>query len=125
MSPAGLYLTCNIIRFAYTDDIVGGALPTGTVIYSNLLARIQAEPPTQALLEQGLETPTIFNALIAPGTLVIKHNDQLQVINPPMSPFYNEIFRVIGVQESTMVDPRAFGILTLRRIENTYPNVLQ
>lgn len=122
---AGLYITCSIIRFNYTDDIVGGALPSGTVIYSNVSARIQAEQPTQALLEQGLETPTIFNAIVSPISMPIKHNDQLKVTAPAVSPFYNEIFRVIGVQQSTMADPRAFTILTLRRIENTFPNLLQ
>jgi len=123
--PAGLFEKGNITRFKYVDDPIGGALPSGTVVYYNVSMRVQAEAPTQALLEQGLETPTIFNVIVQPGNLVIKHNDQLQVVSPIMSPFYGENFRVIGVQNSTMVDPRAFIVLTVRRIENTFPNNLQ
>lgn len=122
---AGLYLQSRIWRFSYpSDDKVGGALPSGTILYSNVSSRLEAVEPTQALLEQGLETPTIFHAVLA-GTLQIRHNDQLEVTGPVLSPYYNEKFRVIGVMHGSMIDPRAFTVVTVRRIEKAMDNIYQ
>jgi len=120
---AGLNLLVSIWKYTFpTDDSVGGAVPTGTVVYSNVQARIQAEKPTMALLEQGLETPTMFTAVLHPGTLVIEHNYEVQVTAPVISTYYNEHFRVIGMQHTSVYadDPRGFVLLTLRRSERAH-----
>lgn len=123
---AGLYLQARIWRFTTSpnDDQVGGAQPSGTVLYSSLPARIEAVEPTQALLEQGLEIPLTFHAVIG-GTPKIRANDQLEVTGPPLSPYYNDRFRVIGVLHGSMIDPRSFIVLVLRRIETAMSNVYQ
>lgn len=121
---AGLNFTGRIWRFSYpVDDIVGGAVPTGTIVYPQVFARIQAQEPTLALLEQGIETPRIYEVILAPGNLDIRENDQFEVTGPNMSSFKNEKFRILGVQQATMLDPRGFMILTMRRIERA--NVIQ
>lgn len=124
---AGLYLTGRIWRFTSNphDDEIGGANPSGTVIYSNIQARIEAEPPTLALLEQGLETPTIFVGLLTPGNLILNHNDQLEITSPILSPYVNERFRIIGIQPSSMIDSRSFIVVTLRRLVEAHSNALQ
>lgn len=123
---AGLYLTGKIWRFSYpSDDRVGGAVPTGTAVYSNVRARIEAEQPTLALMEQGLETPTIFTAVLQPGNLVLEHNDQFEVTAPAMSPHYGKKFRIISIQNSSMIDPRAFLIVSMRRFEEARIDALQ
>lgn len=123
---AGLNLLCNVIRITdLADDPIGGAQPSGTVIYTNVPSRISARKPTQVILEQGLETPTIFTAVLSPGTLDVEMNDQTQVVGPRTSPYFNQIFRVIGLQKSSMTDIRSFLILTLRRIEKSHTNALQ
>lgn len=120
---AGLNLLVSVWKYTYpADDSQGGALPSGTVVYSNVPARIQSEKPTMALLEQGLETPTMFSAVLHPGTLVIEHNYEIQVTAPSISTYYNEHFRVVGMQHTSVYadDPRGFLLLTLRRIEESH-----
>lgn len=124
---AGLNVRGQVLRFSASshDDVVGGAVPTGTVIYNPVFARIKAEEPTLALLEQGLETPEIFTALLAPGTITLQHNDQYEVLAPPMSPHYGKRFVIIGVQPSDLTDVRKYLRVTMRRIEQAHSNVLQ
>lgn len=124
---AGLNVSGNVLRFTASsnDDVVGGAVPTGTVVYAPVFARIKAQEPTQALLEQGLETPEIFTALMAPGNIILQHNDQYEVVNPPASPHYGKRFVIIGVQPSDLTDRRKYIRVTMRRIEIAHRNVLQ
>lgn len=126
MPPAGLNLRLEVIRITdQADDPIGGAQPSGTVLYPLVYGRLQAKKPTQAILEQGLVTPTIFTCVISPGNLDIRFNDQIQVTFPQQSYYYNKRFIVIGLQRSGMTDVRQFQILTLRRIEEANANLLQ
>lgn len=126
--PAGQNQVCQIIRFTYPqDDVVGGAVPSGTVVYSSIDIRIKSEKPTQALLEQGFQTPTIFTALIHEGNITIEHNDQVYIVNPPMGFYYGKKFRVIGIQRSSNhpFQDRNQIRLTLKRWEESHANELQ
>ena len=113
------------------DDDQGGAVPTGTVLYDPVFSRIRAEKPTLALLEQGLETPTIYTALLsysaysATGTFNVQHNDQYEVTHPPISPYYGEKFVIIGVRYPSFNDDRRYLEVTLRRFETAHSNNLQ
>lgn len=123
---AGLNLTCSVFRITDgADDSIGGAQPSGTVVYANVPARLSARRPTQVILEQGIKVKEIFTGVLSPGTLTVYNNDQLQVTGPATSPYYNLYFRVLGVQSSSMTDSRGFLILNLRRIERATKNVLQ
>lgn len=126
--PAGINRIAELTTFSYlNDDSVGGAQPSGTVLYQNLVVRIKSEEPTLALLEQGLETPTIYTALIFPGNIEIKHNDQLRFTAPIRDWFYNKKFRVIGIQRSSShpnLDENQVRV-TLRRFEESHTNNLQ
>ncbi len=123
--PAGLNLLLNVVRITDgPDDIIGGAQPSGTVLYSNVPGRISARRPTQVILEQGLEVKEIFTGVLTPGNLVLKNNDQVQVTWPQTSPYYGLLFRCIGVQHSSMTDSRGFLVVALRRIEQANSNVL-
>lgn len=126
--PAGLNQVCRLIRFSYpSDDTVGGAVPSGTVLYSNLDVRISAQKPTQALLEQGLQVPTLYHAMIFEGNIAIEINDQIEVTNPPMGWFYGKKFRVIGLQRSSNhpYQDRNQIKLILKRWEASHSNDLQ
>ena len=126
--PAGLNQVCRLIRFSYlNDDVVGGAVPSGTVLYSSLDIRIQSEKPTQALVEQGLQTPTIYTAMLFEGNIEIEHNDQVEVILPAVGWFYGKKFRVIGIQRSSNhpAQDRNQIKLMLRRWEKSHDNELQ
>lgn len=126
--PAGINRIAELITFSYpSDDIVGGAQPSGTVVYQNLQVRIKSEEPTLALLEQGLQTPTIFTALIFPGNITVRHNDQIRFTAPVNDWFYNKKFRVIGEQLSSNhpAQDRNQIRVTLRRYEESHSNDLQ
>lgn len=127
---AGLNLKVNIWRFTFANDAVGGAMPSGTVLYTGAEARISPLKPTLALLEQGLETPTLFTAVIAPtylsaGTFVLNQNYQVEVTSPPISEYYNKKFVIIGVQPAAQNDPRKYWLVTLRREVIANQNNLQ
>jgi hypothetical protein len=126
--PAGLNRVCKVIRFSYpTDDQVGGAVPSGTVLYSSLDIRIKSEKPTQALLEQGLQTPTIFAGFLFAGNVDIQHNDQIEIAFPTMDWFYGKKFRVIGIQRSSShpAQDRNQIRLVLKRWGEEHSNDLQ
>jgi hypothetical protein len=126
--PAGLNQVCRLIRFSYlSDDQVGGAVPSGTILHENLFIRIRSEEPTLALLEQGLQTPTIYTGLLFAGNISIEQNDQVEVVAPMGSWFYGKKFRVIGVQRSSNhpAQDRNQIRVTLRRYEESHSNDIQ
>ena len=123
---AGLLHTGHIIRFSYlSDDDQGGALPTGTVLYTPVFARIFTEKPTLALLEQGLETPELYSAILEPGNMSLNHNDQFQVDAPNISPYKNEKFVIVSIQSPSMLDSRKYLRVVMRRFEIAHSANLQ
>lgn len=133
MPVAGMNLTGRIWRYTADthDDDQGGAVPTGTVLYDNIFSRIYTDRPTQVLLEQGLQTPEIFNAYFtyppfsATGTYDVQQNDQYEVTWPPISPHYQKKFVIIGVQYPTFMDARHHLRCKLRRLVEAQDNELQ
>lgn len=113
------------------DDDQGGAVPTGTVIYQNIYARIAPLQPTLALLEQGLETPTIYNGVfqypytgITGGFLVLP-NDQFEIIWPPIDIHYGQRFLILGTQYQSYNDQRKYVNAHMRRLITANSNELQ
>lgn len=122
---AGMNSKGRIWKFTYSDDDQGGALPSGTVIYDNVYARLSYLRPTQALLEQGLETPSIIHALLTPGTMQIQSNYVYEDAYYPASPFYGKKFVVIGNPLVSMVDNRKYIAVTMRRFDTAHQENLQ
>lgn len=115
---AGLNTRASIWRMDdAADDAVGGAVYTGTVAYSNVLCRFQAQPIEQVLLQQGLETNRTFTAVIVPGTLVIYERDEFELTYPYDDPYVNKRFRIEAVRWSdhNPRDPRRYIMLDLSR----------
>lgn len=122
---AGLDLLCKIVRITdQPDDAIGGAQPSGTVVYENVPCRLTSRKPTQVLLEQGLETPTLFTAIIVPQTLDVDQNDQIEITWPQQSFHYGHRFVILGIRIPSMSDGRGFLVLTLRRFEKAHSNLL-
>lgn len=98
------------------DNIVGGAVVTGTV-YGDYFARLEEIPAQQLLLQQGLEVDKTFRLLLKPGNLPIKERWEIEVIQPEDHVFYGERFRIRGVNYSSLNtrDPRQYMMLTLSR----------
>lgn len=123
---AGVNSKGRIWTFTYNDDDQGGALPTGTILYDPVFARISEKRSTQALLEQGLETPSIFDALVEPGSMQLESNMVYEDNYYPASPYYGKKFVIIGVHLPSLNDTqRRYIALTLRRFDVAHRESLQ
>lgn len=125
---AGMNRRVNIWRFSTpTDDVVGGAVLTGTVVHYNLPFRMQADPDEQLLLQQGLETEKTFSAIVVPGTLDIRERDEVEIIAPIDDVYYQKHFRILSVRFSdhNTRDPRNRTLLKLSRSERAHRNYPQ
>jgi hypothetical protein len=120
---AGLNLRCTVFRYTEgTDDIVGGAVVTGTAVYTNIQLRLEEQPVQQLLLQQGLETQKTFEGIVVPGTMIIKERDEIEVTYPIEDVRYGKRFRIINARPSSMNtrDPRSYITLTLVRSERAH-----
>jgi hypothetical protein len=100
---AGLNMKVDIIQINYSDDDnIGGAVTTGTTVYSSLPAVLTPRRPSQASLEAGLETDAIYDftcgATHLRGNVIIDERDEILVTWPLTHALYNLRFRVTGVQ---------------------------
>lgn len=117
----GLNLKVDIIQINYSsDDEVGGAIVTGTTAYRSVPARIAASRPSQASLEQGLEVNRIFDmALVGKCAENVNERDEVLVVWPEDHPYYNERFRIMGIQLDGRRPQYGQARYTLSRIERS------
>lgn len=117
MMVAGLNLQIRIWKIEYApDDLVGGAVITGSVVGS-YPARLKENAENQLLLQQGLEVEKTYSAIVVPGTVDVHERDELEIIQPTDHPYYQQRFRVISVSYGMLNprDPRNYVLLTLSR----------
>lgn len=115
---AGYRERANIYRINFgDDDIVGGAMVTGTLQYANVMTEMSQQIPSQMLLQQGLETQMTWTATVIPGTMDIRERDEYEPIAPFNHPYYGLRFRIVGVWKSTNLpyDPKNYMVLSLMR----------
>jgi hypothetical protein len=115
---AGYNCRVDIFRISYqSDDIVGGAVVSGTLQFQNVLARFEADPEEQLILQQGLQTVRTYTMTCIPGTMDIRERDELEVTRPTDHVYYGKRFRIVGVRHSDFNrrDPRNYLILRLTR----------
>lgn len=113
----------NNVRFSITgnnnstDDEVGGAVLTGTVVHENVPGRLEGVLPEQVFLMQGLETARQFTMTVGEDNLNVQERDYVTITDPVDHRYYNVNLRVLGVLESNFnpSDPRAYMILNLQR----------
>lgn len=121
--PAGTNQLARIYRYTTpTDDIVGGSLPSGTMIHDSVLVRISPVKPTIALLEQGLETVKLFKTAVSYQASDLKENDEFLIYEPTESWYYQQRFRVVSVQHASLRpnDPRSQVVVLLRRWDDAH-----
>lgn len=126
--PAGLNLIVKIWRYSFSamgDDDVGGAQPTGTVLYDAVPARKITRMPDMVFMEQGLETERISQYMLWPMTLAIKERDELQIVAPSNHRDYNKHFKIIGEPDNgfSPSDARGYLIVSTSRSEVAHRNV--
>lgn len=93
---AGMNLHVRFLRLVYTDDEVGGAYPTGTILHDWIEGRIEEEPANTMFLQQGLETKKIFSASFWGHNLSFREQDEVEVISPPNHEYFGKRFRVVS-----------------------------
>jgi len=124
--PAGLNLLGCIWRFSYPqDDSIGGAVPSGTMLYQEVAARISSQRPISALLAQGVESIALYSALVWPSSMDISENDQFEVTAPEISPYYGKKFIILGVQRTSTYANNSQGYLILTMRRNTEARSVQ
>lgn len=125
----GLNKRASIWRINYeADDIVGGAVTTGTLQYIDVRCRFQEEPAETLLVQQqGLQINQIYTATIQPGTLDIRERDEFELTRPLNDPHVGKRFRVMLSRHSNFTprDRRAYIMLTLTRSDRAHDNLRQ
>lgn len=115
---AGLNIRARIWRINYQgDNAGGGAVTSGTVLHSDVLASLQEQDAQQLIMQQGLETRKTFLAMVVPGTIDIKERDEFEVTFPFNHHYFGARFRIIGVRYSSHnpYDPRNYILLDMTR----------
>lgn len=102
-----------------SDDIVGGAMITGTVLHDNVCARLTARRPSQMSLEAGLETDRFFDMVIGCDATGVNERDEIEFIWPLDHPYFEERFRIMGIQLDGRRRPHGHTQMTLSRIERS------
>jgi hypothetical protein len=112
---AGLDIKGKVWRFSTpSDDDVGGALVSGTVVYDNLACRLIPQPPSSLLLEQGLEVDGLYLLETRPPSLDIRERDEFEITYPFYHPEFGNRFRIIGMQRTSMHPADSRGFINLR-----------
>lgn len=116
----GLNYRISIIQYSVNaDDDVGGAIVTGTAVYTNVPARISARRVSQAALEQGLEVPRLFDCIINGQGETIRERDEVEVTSPLDSPYYGQRMRILAVQRDSRLPSKGHTEMTLSRIDRS------
>lgn len=116
----GLNLKATLWRMSNTtDDSSGGAMITGSPVYSNLPIAIASRRPTQMSLEQGLEVEAIYDLTVKLCNTAIYERDEIEVTCPNGHPYYGLRFRVLGVQPGRRNYRQAHQHCTLSRVRRS------
>ena len=127
---AGYVLSGKILEYTFADDDeVGGAVPSGSVIYEGVQMRLQNSKNSLDLTIQGFEASKYFSAVLQPrpGMNLVERKHFFQITSPPNSRYYLKMFRIANIQESNFhpSDPRRYLILNMERVDNTRLEVHQ
>jgi hypothetical protein len=120
---AGMNIRVKVWRISTDDDdSVGGAMITGTVVYSGIQAFMQEAPMQMLLAQQGLEVLSVFNMTLVPGTLTIYERDEIEVEQPKDHYYYGQRFRVMSSRYSSHNprDARNYLMLTVTRSDRMH-----
>ena len=117
---AGLNVRIDVYRIDEDDDDeYGGAVVTGTILYEDVSARLQALKPDPLLMMQGLEVDSLFRLMARCSDRPYREYDEVEVVWPTQHKYYGERFRIIKVQEDALhpFDRRSFVEFTLSKMK--------
>ena len=115
---AGLNIHVRFWRMTTpVDDEIGGAVPTGTIVYQDIAARIEPMRPDYLLIQQGIETSNLYTCVCRPPNLAIKEYDEAEVVFPLNHNMINKRLLVRNIQDTSLhpSDSRGYLVVTLER----------
>lgn len=119
---AGFVLAAKVWQFTDAYDDVGGATPSGTVVYENVSLRLQNAPNSLAMNIQGYETTKHFSAVVDHRLMnLVEKKHYFEITSPPNHRYYGKMFRLISIQEPNFhpADPRRYLVVNLERVDKT------
>jgi len=122
---AGLNARFDVYRMeSATDDEVGGAQVTGTLVYSRIPGSLMENSPNQLLLQQGVETVKSFGIVLEKGTANILERDEVELVSPYNHEYLNDRFRLVGIQYQSFhpSDRRKYLVCSATRSEVAHAN---
>lgn len=117
---AGFVLAAKVWQFTDAYDDVGGATPSGTVVYENVSLRLQNAPNSLAMNIQGYETTKHFSAVVDHRLMnLVEKKHYFEIMSPPNHRYYGKMFRLISIQEPNFhpADPRRYLVVNLERVD--------
>jgi hypothetical protein len=99
--PAGMNCKLNILGLVTTDDEVGGAYSTGTVLHGFVDARIDEDLPRTDFIQQGLETVKTFSGMIWGHDLTFREQQEGEIVSPPNHEYFGKKFRIVSKVSSS------------------------
>lgn len=104
MPPATMFNTLFQIHTITqgNDDVVGGAVLTGTVSAFCVWGNLAENPPSMLLLQQGIEVKNTATILIrefanSPDPRQVRERDEIEVVGPAGHEYIGRRFRVVSV----------------------------
>ncbi len=88
------------------DDAIGGAVITGSLLFSEKLIRIEPIVSRQTTNVQGLETERRFTVMVTDQGLVLNERDEMVLTKPATHPYINTRFRISAVNHDSIPGPR-------------------
>jgi hypothetical protein len=118
---AGLVVKARIWReFNLTDDVIGGAVRSGTIAYEDISCRVEQMKPNDRLIQEGYQIGKYAQVECVPSTLLIYENDEFEITYPAKHRYYGHKWRVDAVQYPNMFADESRGILLLTLSHKEY-----
>ena len=107
-----------------SDDSIGGALTTGTVIYDNVPATITETGGSITMAQQGYEVPATYKVYAKMPQGVIQELDELEIRYPSSHPLYGKHLRVVRIHLLALNSGsrRNFVYMTVSRSDHAHAN---
>ena len=122
---AGFNIKARVWRVCFdADDVVGGAMVTGTYVYCDVLSRLHERPVDHVFYQQGIEVTKTFQMMVKPSSLMIYDRDEVEITWPTGHRFYGKRFRVRGDAYTNFHprEERGYLILDLTRSVRAHAN---
>jgi hypothetical protein len=126
---AGMVIAGSIWEFTDGHDDVGGYLPSGTIVYQGVRARLQNAQNSLQMNIQGYETTKYFSATVQPraGMNLVEKKHYFEVTSPPNHRYYGKMFRIVSIQEPNFhpADPRRYLVINFERSDEPHLEAYQ